>query len=83
MVTAAGVCHDALLIVHSDGLTTQWSPGDYPGPGAKHARLIAGVLYRDHDRGRDDDVPLVVKQRATDRPHMSKALPTVLSLGGR
>lgn len=51
----------ALLILHSDGLATHWASTDYPGLIAKHAGLIAGVLYRDHDRGRDDVTVVVLK----------------------
>lgn len=51
----------ALLILHSDGLGTHWVSTDYPGLAAKHAGLIAGVLYRDHDRGRDDITVVVLK----------------------
>ncbi len=55
----------ALLILHSDGLTSHWSAGDYPGLAARHAGLIAGVLYRDHERGRDDVTVVVLKNRMT------------------
>ena len=51
----------SLLILHSDGLTSHWVSSDYPGLAAKHAGLIAGVLYRDHDRGRDDVTVVVLK----------------------
>jgi anti-sigma regulatory factor (Ser/Thr protein kinase) len=51
----------ALLILHSDGLMTHWTTADYPGLMARHAGLIAGVLYRDHDRGRDDVTVVVLK----------------------
>jgi anti-sigma regulatory factor (Ser/Thr protein kinase) len=54
----------ALLILHSDGLATRWSSEDYPGLLAKHAGLIAGVLYRDHNRGTDDVTVVVLKNRA-------------------
>jgi anti-sigma regulatory factor (Ser/Thr protein kinase) len=54
----------ALLILHSDGLTTRWSSEDYPGLLAKHAGLIAGVLYRDHNRGTDDVTVVVLKNSA-------------------
>ena len=54
----------ALLILHSDGLTTRWSTEDYPGLLAKHAGLIAGVLYRDHNRGTDDVTVVVLKNSA-------------------
>jgi anti-sigma regulatory factor (Ser/Thr protein kinase) len=50
-----------LLVLHSDGLTTKWDLGTYPGLAAQHPSLIAGVLFRDHRRGRDD--ALVVAMR--------------------
>ena len=55
---------EALLILHSDGLTSRWSGDDYPGLMNKHAGLIAGVLYRDHDRGSDDATVVVLKNMA-------------------
>jgi anti-sigma regulatory factor (Ser/Thr protein kinase) len=55
----------ALLILHSDGLATHWTSADYPGLASKHAGLIAGVLYRDRDRG-SDDVTVVVLKNMTD-----------------
>lgn len=54
----------ALLILHSDGLTSRWSCDEYPGLMNKHAGLIAGVLYRDHDRGSDDVTVVVLKNMA-------------------
>jgi anti-sigma regulatory factor (Ser/Thr protein kinase) len=54
----------ALLILHSDGLTGRWSFDDYPGLLNKHAGLVAGVLYRDHDRGSDDVTVVVQKNMA-------------------
>ena len=45
---------DLLVIMHSDGLTTRWDLAAYPGLVALHPALIAGVLLRDHRRGRDD-----------------------------
>jgi anti-sigma regulatory factor (Ser/Thr protein kinase) len=54
----------ALLILHSDGLATRWSSQDYPGLLAKHAGLIAGVLYRDHNRGTDDVTVVALKNIA-------------------
>ncbi len=53
---------DGTLILHSDGLTSHWSLADYPRLMAKHAGLIAGVLYRDHVRGRDDVTVVVIKR---------------------
>jgi anti-sigma regulatory factor (Ser/Thr protein kinase) len=53
---------DALLVLHSDGLTTQWRLDRYPGLVARHPSLIAGVLYRDYCRGRDDVTVVVARQ---------------------
>jgi anti-sigma regulatory factor (Ser/Thr protein kinase) len=45
---------DATLVMHSDGLTTSWSVEAYPGLLRRHPSVIAGILYRDASRGRDD-----------------------------
>ena len=52
-----------LVILHSDGLSAKWGLADYPGLAASHPSLIAGVLFRDHRRGRDDAT--VVAMRAS------------------
>jgi len=49
-----------LLILHSDGLQTRWSLSDYPGLAIRHPAVIAAVLLRDFDRGRDDATVLVL-----------------------
>lgn len=51
----------ALLIMHSDGLRGRWSLRAYPGLVTRHPALIAGVLYRDFNRGRDDVTVVVVR----------------------
>jgi hypothetical protein len=48
--------------MHSDGLGTQWRLERYPGLIQKHPSLIAGVLYRDFNRERDDVTVLVAKE---------------------
>jgi hypothetical protein len=53
---------EALLILHSDGLATHWDLNTYPGLTARHPSLIAGVLYRDFARGRDDVTVMVAKE---------------------
>ncbi len=53
---------NGILILHSDGLAGHWTLAEDPGLMAKHASLIAGVLYRDHDRGRDDVTVVVIKR---------------------
>jgi anti-sigma regulatory factor (Ser/Thr protein kinase) len=50
-----------LLILHSDGLTTSWTISRYPSLVGSHPTLIAGVLYRDFARHRDDATVLVAK----------------------
>lgn len=52
---------DATLIMHSDGLGTSWSLDKYPGLAGRHPALIAGVLFRDFARGRDDATVLVAR----------------------
>jgi anti-sigma regulatory factor (Ser/Thr protein kinase) len=54
----------AVVILYSDGLTTSTSAATYPGLLQRHASLIAGVLYRDFTRGRDDATVVVCKERA-------------------
>jgi anti-sigma regulatory factor (Ser/Thr protein kinase) len=44
----------SLLIMHSDGLATQWQLGRYTGLASRHPGIVAGALYRDFKRGRDD-----------------------------
>jgi hypothetical protein len=47
------------LIMHSDGLATRWNMDQYPGLAGRHPALLAGVLYRDFCRKRDDVTILV------------------------
>jgi anti-sigma regulatory factor (Ser/Thr protein kinase) len=54
----------ALLILHSDGLQQRWSLDAYPGLTARHPAVIAGTLYRDFRRERDD-VTVVAARAAT------------------
>ena len=52
---------DGLLVVHSDGLQSRWSFKPYAGLIARHPAVIAGILYRDFTRGRDDVTVAVVR----------------------
>ena len=54
----------ALLVMHSDGLLTNWSLDGYPALLARHPALIAGIMYRDFRRGRDDATVLVARRTA-------------------
>jgi hypothetical protein len=53
-----------LMVLASDGLGTAWNLDAYPGLQARHPSLIAGVLYRDFRRNRDDVTVLVVREEA-------------------
>ena len=55
---------NAVIVMHSDGLTTHWSLDAYRGLGQRHPVVIASVLYRDFNRGRDDVTVLVGKEAA-------------------
>jgi anti-sigma regulatory factor (Ser/Thr protein kinase) len=61
---------DSLLIMHSDGLQTRWSLDAYPGLLHRHPAVIAGVLYRDFRRERDDVTVAIVRQI---RPQSSRS----------
>ena len=52
---------DALLVLHSDGIGTHWSLEKYPGLASKHPAIVAGVLFRDHQRPRDDSTVVVAR----------------------
>jgi anti-sigma regulatory factor (Ser/Thr protein kinase) len=54
----------ALMVLHSDGLSTRWDFGAYPGLAQKPCALMAGVLYRDLARARDDATAVVVRRNS-------------------
>jgi anti-sigma regulatory factor (Ser/Thr protein kinase) len=51
------------VVLHSDGVSNRWRVSDYPGLAASHPSLIAGVLFRDFRRGRDDATVAVMRPR--------------------
>jgi anti-sigma regulatory factor (Ser/Thr protein kinase) len=51
----------ALIVMHSDGVSTQWDLASYPGLSSCNPALIAAVLLRDFGRARDDASVLVVR----------------------
>jgi len=53
-----------LLIMYSDGLGTPRELAAYPGLAERHPSLVAGVLWRDLARGRDDVTVVVAKAAA-------------------
>lgn len=50
-----------IVILHSDGVSSRWQIGDYAGLEQQHASIIAGVIYRDFKRGRDDAAVAVAR----------------------
>jgi hypothetical protein len=57
----------SILLMNSDGLHTQWSLDSYPGLRERHPSLIAGVLYRDYARDRDDVTVVVAREARPPR----------------
>lgn len=57
---------NSVLIVHSDGLPSNWDLAAYPGLIGRDPSLIAGVLYRDFSRRRDDVTVLVACHQGDD-----------------
>jgi anti-sigma regulatory factor (Ser/Thr protein kinase) len=54
----------ALVLMHSDGLQTHWRLDRYSGVIARHPAIVAGLLYRDFNRGRDDVTVLGIREAA-------------------
>ena len=52
---------DGQLVMHSDGISSRWRTEDYPGLLARNPTLLAGVLFRDFARERDDATVLVIR----------------------
>lgn len=50
-----------LLVLHTDGIATHWDLARYPGLASRAPAIIAGLLYRDFARGRDDATVLVAR----------------------
>ena len=53
----------AVVILHSDGIQTQWDLDKYPGLLGHSTALIAAMLMRDYIRRRDDAMVVVVRRR--------------------
>ncbi len=52
----------SLMLLHSDGVGSRWDLGQYPGLTHKPCALIAGVLWRDTVRARDDSTMVVARR---------------------
>ena len=53
--------NDGMLVLHSDGLRSQWNLDAYRGLRMRHPSIIGAVLYRDFRRDRDDVTVMVIK----------------------
>lgn len=51
----------SVLILQSDGVSSNWNASHYPGLLQHDPALIAAVIYRDHCRGNDDATVVVAK----------------------
>lgn len=51
----------SLIVLHSDGLSSNWSLDKYPGLFQSHPSVVAAVLYRDYRRTRDDASVVVAR----------------------
>jgi anti-sigma regulatory factor (Ser/Thr protein kinase) len=54
---------NSVAIMYTDGLGSHWSVNAYPGIGIRHPSLLAGLLYRDFSRRRDDVTVVVARHR--------------------
>ena len=54
----------ATLILHSDGLSARWDLNQDPALRGLAPGLLAGLLYRDHRRRRDDATVVVARRKA-------------------
>lgn len=52
---------DDVFVLCSDGIATGWSLDAFPGIAGAHPTLVAGLIYRDFARARDDATVLVVR----------------------
>jgi serine phosphatase RsbU (regulator of sigma subunit) len=50
----------SLLVMHSDGLSARWDIRNRADILGLHPALVAGILYRDHARERDDATVVVL-----------------------
>ena len=55
------VPHGALVVMHSDGLTSKWNMGAYPGLRGRDPHLVAATLMRDAGLRHDDASVMVAR----------------------
>jgi hypothetical protein len=52
---------DAMLVMHSDGLSSRWDPDAYPHLRLQHPQLAASTVMRDAARAHDDALVIAVR----------------------
>lgn len=52
---------DSVLVMHSDGISSRWDLREFRGIWSHDASVIAGMLYRDFAKEKDDVTALVAK----------------------
>lgn len=52
---------DGTAVIYSDGIATSWNLANYRGSARKHPAVLAALLYRDWNRGRDDATVVVLR----------------------
>lgn len=53
---------ESTVVMHSDGLSSNWNLGTLAGLSQRHPAIIAGALYREYGRDRDDACVIVGKR---------------------
>lgn len=64
---------DAMLVLHSDGLSSKWDSTTYPQLHRQHPQLVASTVMRDAVRARDDALVLAVRGTDDSRAPVSEA----------
>jgi hypothetical protein len=54
--------NESLIVMHSDGLSSNWNPASFPGLQRRHPSVIGALLYREAARDRDDACVIVGKE---------------------
>ena len=53
---------ECTIVMHSDGLSTSWNSGAFPGFHRQHPSVTAALVYREAERRRDDACIIVGRQ---------------------
>jgi anti-sigma regulatory factor (Ser/Thr protein kinase) len=60
-LVAADWLPPAVLVMHTDGITSRWNPADHPGADDHHPAILAALIWRDALRGNDDATVVVAR----------------------